>query len=220
MRYFRIKIRPFFEGRIVSDANGEFVADADLYFTKIRYGEIVENTPIFDYFHLQSFDKKEFWEWKLQDVYRGGWEYPGNRNWYISDRFKLLLERYIIASQYHFYETRLLYKYKKLKYWIFQFPVTPYKNIDFSKSEFILEQENKVYNFSSEEEYTSCYRKTYKEVKKKMKCVKIYLKDICDITKSTNNDIIVSERLKIAMEKINIEGFEFSELDYEIIVEK
>ncbi|MFK8286815.1 hypothetical protein ACI76Z_07210 [Capnocytophaga canimorsus] len=53
---------------------------------------------------------------------------------------------------------------------------------------------------------------------KKIKINKLILKTYFDILYSTNNEIIVSETLKQAIEVNNITGFEFSELDYEVVV--
>lgn len=39
----------------ISNANGEYVPNAKAYFDKIGKREILLNTPIFDYFHLQSY---------------------------------------------------------------------------------------------------------------------------------------------------------------------
>ena len=44
----------------VPSANGEFVPNGAFYFDRMRKREIIEDAPIFDYFHLQSFDKKNF----------------------------------------------------------------------------------------------------------------------------------------------------------------
>ena len=63
-------------------------------------------------------------------------EFPMFCIWYISDKLKSLLEKFRIAPKYHFYETRLLYKEEKFKYWIFQFPIEPLQNIIFEKSNF------------------------------------------------------------------------------------
>jgi hypothetical protein len=217
--YFRIKIKSFYGERIASDANGEFVPNASAYFSRIRKGEILFDAPVFDYFHLQSFDKEEFWDWKLCDIHGGGWEYPGNNNWYISDKLKLLMEHFKITPQYYFYESRLLYRGEKLKYWIFQF-IAAYgkfnkmKCVDFSKSIFALDE--KLFYYNSIEDYVDKSGDFYE----KLKIKKITLNSTYDFIplNPINSDIIVSERLRTALEINEIEGFEFSELDYEVIV--
>lgn len=219
MEYYKINFKTIYGDRIASSANGENVFNREQYFNRIRQREIIENAPIFDYFTLKSYDKKEFWEWALFDVFDGMGEYPGNGNWYISDDFKLLLENFMIAPKYHFYETRLLYKQKKIKYWIFQFPIDPLKNINFQKSQFILEGDDRVYNFSSEEEYLKFYRQEYRLTKRKLKTFFQVLKSPYDFFSSTNNDKVVSKSLKNAIERINLTGLEFSELDYEVLVD-
>ena len=220
MKYFKIDLRTYYElDRVPSYANGDNVPNADNLFRKMKDGEKF-NLSVLDYFFLQSFDKKEFWEWILCDVYSFTHNASWIRGWYISDDLKLLLDNFKIAPTYHFYETKLLYKGKKLKYWIFQFTIDPHQNIDFQKSEFRFDNEDKIYNFCSEEEYLLFYRKEHRETKRKLKAIKVCLKENYDIFKTTNNDIVVSEKLKSAMEECKVEGFEFSGLDYEVVVEK
>ena len=91
---------------------------------------------IFDYFVLESFDKEKYWEWALFDIH--GFIGEGSQifGWYISDKLKSLLEKFRIAPKYHFYETRLLYKGEKFKYWIFQFPIDVFYNYNYEKSDF------------------------------------------------------------------------------------
>ncbi|WP_309607561.1 hypothetical protein [Flavobacterium sp.] len=74
----------------IPSANGEFVPNGKNYFDKIGKREIIKNTPIFDYFHLQSYGLEKDWEWKLQDVHGGMGVYPCNGYWYISNDFKIL----------------------------------------------------------------------------------------------------------------------------------
>ena len=112
MKYYKTEIKRIFdkENKVLGHANGEFVPNGAFYFDRIGNGEIIEDAPVFDYFHLQSFGKKKDWEWRLQDVH--GFMGVGSiiAGWYISDKLKSLLEKFRIAPKYHFYETRLLYK--------------------------------------------------------------------------------------------------------------
>ena len=62
MRYYKIDYKGIFkeENKVLGQANGEFVPNGAFYFDRIGKDEIIEDAPIFDYFHLQSFDKKNF----------------------------------------------------------------------------------------------------------------------------------------------------------------
>ena len=64
MKYYKIDIKSHFPelGRIASSAEGKNIANADEYFWAMNRGEILYNTPIFDYFILKSFDKEKHWE--------------------------------------------------------------------------------------------------------------------------------------------------------------
>ena len=149
----------------VPSANGEFVPNGAFYFDRMRKREIIEDAPIFDYFHLQSFGEKKDWEWRLQDVHGGMGVYPSGAFWYISDKLKSLLEKFKIAPKYHFYETRLLYKEEKFKYWIFQFPVDGFDNYNYEKSEYFIDNE-RVLGIKTAEEYDEYDYKIWKETKK------------------------------------------------------
>jgi hypothetical protein len=220
MKYSKMKvIRRYSEG-VVSYATGELVPNADYYVDRISNGNIIDNAPIFDYFYLKGYGQKKEWEWKLQDVHIGGWMYPRYADWYISDIFKVLLERFKIAPKYYFYESRLLYKGEKLKYWIFQFPIDFFLHIDYKKSEFVFSNEiETMYSFKNREEYLEFRRAEYQKTKKELNPHKIVFNSVFDMI-AYNADKLVSERLKNAIEENGIEGFEFSELDYEVTVEK
>ena len=127
MKYYKIDIKTFYDQPMqyvakgdtfkttkktlqIGRANGELVPNARHYFDRMGKGEIIKDAPVFDYFFLESFDKKIYWEWRLQDVH--GFIGVGSIiiGWYISTRFKELLEQFKIAKDYYFYPTKLLYK--------------------------------------------------------------------------------------------------------------
>ena len=198
MKYYKIKRKTRFPelGRIASGAEGKNVPEKE-YFYRIGKGEIIENTPIFDYFVLESFDKEKYWEWALFDIHSFIGEGSQIFGWYISDKLKSLLEKFRIAPKYHFYETRLLYKEEKFKYWIFQFPIDVLHNYNYDEYDY----------------------KIWKETKKNIEWRKIVLIDKFDIVGTWQGDILCSERLKQAIEENGITGFEFFEIDYEVVVE-
>jgi hypothetical protein len=200
----------------VPSANGEFVTNGKQYFDRIGKREIIKDTPVFDYFHLQSFGPKEEWEWCLQDVHGGAYDYPTGGYWFISDDFKLLLENFKIAPDYHFYETRLLYKGNKLKYWIFQFPINPLQNYDYEKSEYFFENE-RITGLKTAEEFDDYDYSMWKKTKKNVEWRKTVLIDVFDFVVNMNGDKLVSENLKNAIEAMKLEGLEFFEIDYEVI---
>ena len=202
----------------IPSANGEFVPNGSFYFDRIGNGEIIEDAPIFDYFHLQSFGKRKFWEWRLQDVHGFMGEFPMFCIWYISDKLKSLLEKFKIAPKYHFYETWLLYKEEKFKYWIFQFPVDGFDNYNYEKSEYFIDNE-RVLGIKTAEEYDEYDYKIWKETKKNIEWRKIVLIDKFDIVDTWQGDILCSERLKQAIEENGIIGFEFFDIDYEVVAE-
>jgi hypothetical protein len=220
MKYYKTKIKRIFdkENKILGQANGEFVSNGAFYFDRMRKREIIEDAPIFDYFHLQSFDKKKFWEWRLQDVHGGMGVYPSGAFWYISDKLKSLLEKFKIAPKYHFYETRLLYKEEKFKYWIFQFPIDYFQNVNHEKSFYSIPDENILLNFKNKEEFLAANKEEFRKTKRELITKKICYLENYDLV-ANDTDILCSEHLKQAIEENGIIGFEFFDIDYEVVAE-
>ena len=138
--------------------------------------------------------------------------------WYISDKLKKLLEKFKIAPKYHFYETRLLYKGEKLKYWIFQFPIDYFLNVNYEKSFFSIPNDTILLNFKNREEFLSTFKAEYRRTKKKLVTETICFINSYDLV-ANNTEILCSEALKQSIEENGIIGFEFFELDYEVVVE-
>ena len=220
MKYYKIDYKGIFkeENKVLGQANGEFVPNGRFYFDRIRKDEIIEDAPVFDYFHLQSFDKRKFWEWRLQDVHGGMGVYPSGAFWYISDKLKSLLEKFRIAPKYHFYETRLLYKEEKFKYWIFQFPIDYFQNVKYEKSFYEIPDENILLNFKNKEEFLAANKEEFRKTKKELITKNICYSENYDLV-ANDTDILCSERLKQAIEENGIIGFEFFEIDYEVVAE-
>jgi len=220
MKYYKIDYKGIFkeENKVLGQANGEFVPNGAFYFDRIRKDEIIEDAPVFDYFHLQSFDKRKFWEWRLQDVHGGMGVYPSGAFWYISDKLKSLLEKFRIAPKYHFYETRLLYKEEKFKYWIFQFPIDYFQNVKYEKSFYEIPDENILLNFKNKEEFLAANKEEFRKTKKELITKNICYSENYDLV-ANDTDILCSERLKQAIEENGIIGFEFFEIDYEVVAE-
>ena len=121
MKYYKIQIKSFYGDRIASNAN--FIDNSKEYiFKKISLGEIIPDTPIFDYFFLESFDEKQYWEWALFDVYKFIGETSNMLGaLLISKKLKKVLENFKITEPHFYYLSKLLYKGEKKDYYIFQF---------------------------------------------------------------------------------------------------
>ena len=220
MKYYKTEIKRIFdkENKVLGHANGEFVPNGAFYFDRIGNGEIIEDAPVFDYFHLQSFDKRKFWEWRLQDVHGFIGEFPMFCIWYILDKLKSLLEKFKIAPKYHFYETRLLYKEEKFKYWIFQFPIDYFQNVNHEKSFYSIPDENILLNFKNKEEFLAANKEEFRKTKRELITKKICYLENYDLV-ANDTDILCSEHLKQAIEENGITGFEFFDIDYEVVAE-
>jgi hypothetical protein len=205
----------------IPSANGEFVPEGKTYFERMgsKKREIVYDAPVLDYFHLQTFGPRNEWEWHLQDVHGFMGEYPTGGYWYISDRTKKVLEQFSIAKNgHHFYATRLLYKGTKLDYWIFQFPIRPYDNIDFSKTTLVSKETGEeLRGITNKEDFIETRRKYAIEKNNAIIATKSVFETHFDISYSIiEGEVLVSEQLKNALHHARIQGIMFEEADYPI----
>ncbi len=230
MRYFKINIQPFYGERIASRANGDNVPDALFYFNKISQGEILFSAPFFDYFFLESFDKKKYWEWKLFDVHRLTKEAGRIPGWLISEKLKSLLESHNLSKPYYFYPSKLRYKGKKIDYYIFQFTGNliyeqTLNYVDYPMSIFWEPAKKVSVKVKDKNNFLLEYDRVINETRGMeniLQFKKLILNEPLDFFPLSSLTIgnLISEKLKNAMEENGIEGFEFSELDYEVVVEK
>lgn len=232
MKYYKINIKTLYQedDRIASSAEGGNIDNADYYFIKMDNGEMVYGAPVFDYFSLESFDKKEYWDWILTDVFDfigKGSRIPG---WLISKRFKELLEKFKITEPHFYYLSKLLYKGDKLDYYIFQFSGDKFLNplvnyINFNQSLYFDPNQNINFEIQDVEDLKIQTKKIFKESGFNVINIpikKLVINDDIDFISMQNflGDKLVSERLKNVIEENGISGFEFSELDYDVVIGK
>lgn len=227
--YYTIERRWEYPGKpVLGDANGKLVPNGKAYFERIGKGEVIYDAPVFDYFFLESYGDPKDWEWKLQDVHRFIGEYPVGGYLFISDYFKQLLEQFKIAEPYHFYPSKLKYKSQKLDYYIFRLNSDLEKNVNFQQSSFILQRGllrpiivKKIDFVLNNLEHFNAVEKEYRE-KQDLGIApeKVTIKYNYDLIAlfGINADVIISERLKQAIEKAKIEGLEIKPTSYEVIM--
>ncbi len=226
MKYFKVDIKIFEKNDLgsilgsIGNANGEKVSNGERYFSEMRLSpmtgsrRILNDTPMFDYFFLENFDKPSTWERCLNDVHRFTGESPDG--WFVSDKFKTLIEQFCVIPQYHFYPSKLLYKGEKLDYWVFQWGVREFSNFDYVTSVFYEEGTNKIGEGIVDFDSFMDYRKNIDE---DVAFKKLVLKQPYDfiVGHRLGLDLYMSEKLKIAIETAGIEGLLFEEIDFEIV---
>ena len=91
--------------------------------------------------------------------------------------------------------------------------------VNFSQSIFHANNENYVFN--SYEDWSDKNDEIYDECKEKLIFKKVVLTESFDfdIVDTWHGDILCSERLKQSIEENGITGFEFFDIDYEVVVE-
>lgn len=182
MKYYKIDIKTYYDvGRVPSYVNGDNIPNAEVLFKNMRDKDKI-NIPVLDYFFLESFDKKEYWEWMLCDVYSFIRLAGYIQGWLISKQLKSLLERYNLSNPQYFYPSKLLYKNTKLDYYIFQFAgkllykkTTEY--IDYKTSEFLNSSSNALVNFDDNYHYLFYEVGTDKPINGKSMENKLYINE-------------------------------------------
>jgi hypothetical protein len=225
MKYFKLEYQMFFQNKPhIGDANGELVPNGQYYFDRMGMStyEIILDAPVFDYFFLESFGKKADWEWRVQDIHGFIGEYPTGGCFFISDRFKKILEQFVIGKSYHFYASKLLYKGVKLDYWVFQYAVNPIQNIILEKCIFNVVGENiEIKNINTWDQFLEIKNNYLEDSYKEIELVKgFYNIDFDFLFNRIGGEKIVSERLKTAIETAGLEGFLFTEVSYEVVIER
>jgi hypothetical protein len=236
MKYFKIEVLSRFPeyDQVLGHANGKLIPNAAAIFDEMGKdgGYIIKDLPVLDYFFLQSYGEEKDWEWRLQDFHRFIGEYPTGGCWYISNRFKELLERFVLAGDYWFYPTKLLYKGEKLDYWIFQHAIEWNKKvnmmyINFKKSHFWNEDSCQIADLDTYDDFITERSKIHEstDYEKSLLGKRIVLNQYVDFIAlhgyyKTVLGEVVSEKLKTAIEEAGLEGFIFTEIECDIIIEE
>jgi len=228
MKFYKINPNIYNDnGRISSSASVDNLFGIENELEKIRYGnEYLNNFLIIKSFYLESFDDEKYWEDQLNDIHSFIGKSKVISGWLISSKLKQLFSSFKISKPHYFYLSELVYKKEEFEYYIFQFSgkniykeLTKY--INFSKSEFLNPITGNLCFFKDIDDYSGKSEELYFEGNTDFVKKKIVLKNDLDFfpMQSFFKDNLVSERLKQAIEKDLITGFEFSELDYEVVVD-
>lgn len=210
----------------VGKANGTKILNGKEYLFKIDKGEIIENVPLFDYFFLDSYAPSNVWDWKLHDVYSFSQDFPLQKCLLVSNAFKSLLNRYNLPASTSFYPCKLKFKDQKLDYYVFKFNTGTMANLNYNDCLFEIEnfisgvKENVLVKCHSYEDYFEQNKILNNKGTFHLKPKKLAFNSKYDFVALTdfNSSFIISEQLKQAIEKVEIEGLEIKPTNYEVIM--
>jgi hypothetical protein len=219
----------FGEG-VTPAANVTTVTNGEAYFERMYDGELIDNAPVFDYFFMQTTDysNPDTWEWLLQDVlhFTGG-EVPV-RGWLVSDYFKQVLQQFIIAPPYRFYSAKLKYKNTKLDYSIFNIhgpdleKLIVFEKLKLGLAEGVAKPPFAAYDVTvrNKKEFNDLRGHILKTERKQLTVSSVTVTQYFDFLPlwGLSHVIIISERLKTAIEQAKIEGLLIEPVPFEMIM--
>lgn len=197
------------------DVKHTFIKENKIYFNTVEgeglvsFKNIVENTPLFDYFNLWTENNQN--DWILLDAY-----YLNNSiaiyGFYVSEKLMRLLQVANKATPYKFYPSKLKFKEKKLDYYIFQMAWDEWSEYDFKKSIYFEKINNEWVKLDIEITNSKEFRKIYKlwDADNEKYKLKIVLKKKYDIFYFQYIGFVISEELKTKIEAEKITGLEIS----------
>lgn len=229
--FYTLKYRTLtdFGEEVVPWADGDNIPNGKQYFARMAKQELLDDAPIFDSFFLHTTHREEEkWDWMVQDAHRLEVNQEETvTGWLVSDYFKRVLEHFIIAEPYRFYPAKLKHKNNKLDYHIlhllwmdrdkeFDIPKCRFREIDGITKE---PTGNIVDSFYDKRAYDEAKLVALKS-KKKLVPDSMVIRKYYDFVPlfGFTADIIITERLKLAIEQAKIEGMEIGEVPYEIVM--
>ncbi len=211
-------------------ANGKTLNCIDLFNKRIIYlNNYISNKVLLDYFFLSDNNGAKD-DWALLDAYNMETirdAYIRVKGFLASKKLKEILDSFTISEPYIFYPSKLLYQNKKLDYFLFQMARENMKGFNYNKSrifeidlidshykkQLILPQDKK--SFISIAHITSINSKLGRNGdKNKRLLLEAHMDVYSDIFYFPSSGIAVSESLKNRLEKEEISGIEFRDLNF------
>lgn len=220
---------PWADGRLLK--NIHLFNNREIYLDNFILDDI-----LWDYFRLvDTYNDDD--DWILLDSYRARRvkdAYVAVKGFLLSQRFKCLLEKFLIATPYRFYPSKLMFQGEKLDYFLFQLARPNLEGFDIQKSKFFeidLKDDRhklvlpnykdwgsfidaalkyKAYTHTRVSEYRVITIQSSKRI-----FLEASMNQYADIFyfPTFGSGIVVSEALKQAIEKQKITGVMFRELE-------
>lgn len=233
MNYYSLKLRLWDTSildehsdgpKVYPQANGDRISNNNGYlskggnFGKIFFENVVDNAPVFDYFHLYSLSYQKEYDWILLDAYSYiGQNVPSCRGFLISERLKNMLEQFEISKPFRFYKSKLMFQGKKLPYYIFHLAQNEWNNLIFESSKYLeLNENGNLTQLSVSVRNRKEFKFLFKESKNKQLIWKLKLKQHSDIFYFPFIDkggYVISEKLKNRINELGFKGFQITKLD-------
>jgi hypothetical protein len=193
---------------------------------RLSNGEFINTDIVLKPFTMIGFGAINTWERFLFDVHDFLGNGSGINGFYVSEKFKNLVEPFQLDFQSRFYETVLLYKKQEYKYFIFQIKSLFEDIFDYDKSEFgIYENVTEIFHnkyensISSYEKYREIDNNLYETEKKHLAPLKIKLNFNIHFFRFPSLGYFISDELKNILEENQIKGVEFipSKIEFEVL---
>lgn len=185
---------------------------------QIKNFNVVDNTPVFDWFTMMSISEPGAYDWILLDVYGfAGDHTPMIRGWCISKKLKEIMEKFLIAEPFKFYPAKVMFQGQKYDYYIFQLAYNENDHTRFNKCtyQYIKRWPDRGYaeadlHINNKEEF----KNNNALAGYSLITSKTVLDRYFDVFWTRGSMMTISEKLKDEIVKENITGLKIEEVDY------
>lgn len=174
---------------------------------------LTDNVPVLDHFYLRESVRNKINDWVLLDLYGLSAINIQGSAYLVSPKLRDLIEQFEISQPYRFYPAKLLYQGEKLDYFLFQFGSFIHPN--YAESSYKFKQKEGVFkgekiDIKNKSDFYELFNKTYDEGDFMTFAERVFDHQY-DLFIS-DQPILISSRMKEALEQANISGIWYEDL--------